>query len=263
MSEYTVRYQGKTYTLRGTREPTVEDMRRLTGTEVPATAAPPAAAPTSLQPSRPLSLQELFPTATQALQPTLANLTSPGGPPVRAAVGAVGMDLPRLLNRMAAYGMERLQGNQRPFAAELRGANIPLENGQPSRQATAMREVPGELLKAAGFGAAAVTGGELLRRVGGRRPALTTEQLLAMPEGRVGKLPPAIKDLYIRERRGQLAQQLQAERAGIATAGQSAKTELSRLNRETLTHLKDETVRLEQQLQDRAYQVALKLKQTD
>src|SRR3990167_3522586 len=46
MAEYTVRYQGKTYTLRGSRPPTVEDMRRLTGGKTlqgQGQAAPPSA----------------------------------------------------------------------------------------------------------------------------------------------------------------------------------------------------------------------------
>lgn len=96
-----------------------------------------------------------------------------------------------------------------------------------------------------------------------RPQPMLLENLLATRPEKVGKLPPAIRDLYLRERRTQLAQQLQSERGELTEATRAAKTELARLDRETLTNLNTETERLQKQLRDQAYQVALKLKTTD
>ena len=97
----------------------------------------------------------------------------------------------------------------------------------------------------------------------GPRQTMTTEGLLATPSQKVGKLPPSIRDIYIRERRTQLSQQLQAGRGELTASTQTAKAELNRLDRETLSHLSGETERVTKLLKDEAYQVALRLKTTD
>src|SRR3990167_1268415 len=103
----------------------------------------------------------------------------------------------------------------------------------------------------------------VINRLFQKKPPMMREDLLATPPGKVGKLPPAIRDLYIRDPRTQLAQQLQTERGELTTSTRAAKLELNRLDRETLSNLNTETERLQKQLQNQAYHVALKLKTTD
>ena len=83
----------------------------------------------------------------------------------------------------------------------------------------------------------------VINRLFQKKPPMMREDLLATPPGKVGKLPPAIRDLYIRERRTQLAQQLQTERGELTTSTRAAKLELNRLDRETLSNLNTETTK--------------------
>ena len=105
--------------------------------------------------------------------------------------------------------------------------------------------------------------GRFLNQPIGRRAPTDVPTLLSKTERQVAKLPPQIRDIFIRERRAQLAQQMQMAGQDITTASYEAKITLNNLNRETLHTMREETVRLKQQLQDQGFQVALKLKTTD
>ena len=143
------------------------------------------------------------------------------------------------------------------------GANIasnPIELASVLAPFTRAGKMATEAIASSGPGQAI---GRFMTQPIGRRPPTDIPTLLGKTERQVAKLPPQIRDIFIRERRAQLAQQMQMAGQDITTASHEAKITLNNLNRETLQTMREETTRLKQQLQDQGFQVALKLKTTD
>lgn len=183
-----------------------------------------SADPGTLEPQAGLSAQELFPATSEIMADpwSMNNMTSPGGTPVRAAGAMLLQDLPKLIDRGMSYGMERLQGNTRPFAAEMRDANIPSNNGQPDQMASAIRNVPGEILQMAGMGGATVMGSELMLGAGrgmrsamAPKPLLTVDDIMRTPEARLPKLTQKERSFFFQQRGQQVAQQFAAEKQAL------------------------------------------------
>ena len=209
-------------------------------------------------------------------QEYLPNTLEPGVKPALAP--ALGMDLMQLAGALPGTMTQTVRdvGEGRGFhplqnfTGEVRGGRpeVNLEQ-QRMKDATnlAVGMLPFQRLIPPALDRAGDSATSIMAKAQQMRPQpklpLNAETLVSMPPKDVGKLPPAIKDLYLRERRTQLSQQLQAGRGELTASTQAAKTELHRLDRETLAHLNGETERVTKLLKDEAYQVALKLKTTD
>lgn len=84
------------------------------------------------------------------------------------------------------------------------------------------------------------------------RQKSTMAGLMQTPEAKLGTLPPEVREMYLKGRRAQLM-----------TLSHEAKVELNRIHRQTFEVMEQDTARLTAQLNDQAYQAALRLKQVD
>ena len=209
-----------------------------------------AAAPTArLEPQTPLSAQELFPATSEIMQEPMSmnNMASPGGTPMRAAGAMALQDLPRLIDQGMAYGMNRLQGVNRPFAAQLRGGNIPLEQGQPARLDQALENVPGEILQAAGFGGAAVLASEAMLGAGrgikaamGPKPLMTVENIMRTPEARLPKLTQKERSFFFQRRGQQVAEQFATQKEALKLQKGELQKEMGKAAQQRSLQLRDQ-----------------------
>ena len=205
-----------------------------------------------------------------AQHPVLANL-----PWIRA--GAAGWDILRNVGAAVGTPLETARtaadgGGVHPIAAyrrELRGGRL-----EPSVEQERIKQLTNIGLGMIPFSPAPVMG--LVKRTiapvvraieTSQRPSFgfmqTTAELSKVPEAALSKLPASVRAIYLKTKRGQIAQEARQQRAALGDLSHESKIALNQVHQDTIQELRMATEAAEWNLQDGAYQAALRLKQVD